>query len=223
MSQRKTSFVNEEVYHIYNRGVDKREIFIDKNDYSRFIDEVKEFNTEKSVGSLYELSFERKKGSEHSQFGGLASKLVEIIAYNLNPNHFHLILKQKIDRGIEKFMQKIGTGYTGYFNEKVHRNGSLFQGPFKSVHIDNNEYLLYLSAYVNLNDKIHKIEDSLGFSSLKEYTQEDSEGTCEKSIILEQFGNKKGNYEEFLKKSLSQMVKTKEDKKEMEKYLLEEI
>jgi putative transposase len=118
-------------------------------------------------------------------------------------------------------MQKIGTGYVKYFNEKTHRTGSLFQGPFKSVHIDSNEYLLYLSAYVNLNDKIHKIEDSFGFSSLHEYIQDNKDGMCEKSIILEQFSNKKYNYEEFLNKSLQQMIETKEGNKKMEKYLLE--
>lgn len=95
MGQRKTPFINNELYHIFNRGVDKKEIFIEKEDYFRFIEEIKEFNIDRPIGSLYELSFERKKLDKKSAFGSDATKLVDIIAYNINPNHFHLILKQK--------------------------------------------------------------------------------------------------------------------------------
>ena len=76
------------------------------------------------------------------------SALVEIVAYCLNPNHYHLIVKQISEKGIERFMQKIGTGYTNYFNKRYERSGALFQGKFKSIHIDSNEYLLHLSVYV---------------------------------------------------------------------------
>ena len=153
MGSRKIPFENNEFYHIYNRGVDKRNIFMDKKDISRFFDGLNEFNNEFPIGSLYENSFQRK----NSQLGSKASKfkLVDIVMYCINPNHFHLVLKQNMEKGIEKFMQKLGTGYTKYFNNKNSRSGSLFQDKFKSKHIDNNEYLLYLSAYVNLNDKVH--------------------------------------------------------------------
>jgi len=76
-------------------------------------------------------------------------KLVDVVCYCLNSNHYHMILKQKSNDGIKKFMHKLGTSYTMYFNKKLKRSGSLFQGKFKSIHIDSNEYLLYLSAYVN--------------------------------------------------------------------------
>lgn len=84
------------------------------------------------------------------------SKLVNIVVYCLNPNHYHSILKQKQGNGIANFMHKLSTSYTNYFNCKHKRSGSLSQGRFKSVHIDSNEYLLYLNAYVNGNNFIHK-------------------------------------------------------------------
>ena len=193
MSLRKTNFVEGEYYHIYNRGVDKRNIFSNKSDLGRFFQSMKEFNTKDPIGSLYENSFIKKK-----ELGGKASKLVKFIAYCLNSNHYHFILTPLVEKGIEKFMQRIGTGYTMYFNEKNKRSGSLFQGKFKSKHINSNEYLLQVSSYVNLNnyDKNGVIKKSLSASSWIEYTQSTNFNFCEKSIILSQFKSKKEN-EEF--------------------------
>src|SRR3989344_2403952 len=143
---RKTIFSNGEFYHIYNRGVDKRDIVLSSRDSERFLQGMIGFNTIEPIGSLYENSF--------NSLGSLASKsgLVNIVAYCLNPNHYHFLVEQLVDRGIEKFMHRLGTGYTKYFNLVSKRTGSLFQGPFKSIHIEDNEYLLHLSAYVNLNN-----------------------------------------------------------------------
>jgi putative transposase len=212
MSIRKIPFINNEIYHIYNRGVDKRTIFEDNTDYERFIESIIEMNTQDSFGGLYTKSYLEKNGLKQN----IDKKIVDIIAYCLNPNHFHLILKQIEDGGISKFMQRLGTGYTMHFNIQNKRSGSLFQGKFKSAHINSNEYLLYLSAYVNLNDKIHNIkeEDNLVFSSLKEYTG-DINGICEKSIILDQFKNKK-EYNNLLNKTLPELMRQKEQKRELD-------
>ncbi len=87
-----------------------------------------------------------------------------MIAYCLNPNYFHFILEEILEKGIEKFMQKLGGGYPRYFNEKHHRTGALFQGKFKSVHIDSDEYLLHVSAYVNnLNICIHWVPKGMSY------------------------------------------------------------
>ena len=151
---RKTNFVNGEFYHIYNRGVDKRNIFSDERDVKRFMQSLDEFNDIEPIGSIYENSSHQALGRPTSK-SVKRKKLVNFICYCLNPNHFHFILKQLVDNGISEFMKRLG-GYTKYFNEKEKRSGALFQGSFKSIHVNTNEYLLLLSAYVNLNDKVHR-------------------------------------------------------------------
>lgn len=126
------------------------------------------------------------------------SELVQIVAYCLNPNHFHMILKQVSDNGISEFMKRLGGGYTWHFNKKHNRSGALFQGRFKSIHIDTNEYLLHLSAYVNKNDFIHgygKIEWK--YSSYLDYIGKRNGKLCHKGIILGQFKDQK-DYTDFM-------------------------
>lgn len=78
-------------------------------------------------------------------------KLVNIGAYCLMPNHFHILVHEKSEGGISKFMLKLSTAYSMYFNKLNDRSGALFQGPFKAKHADNDEYLKYLFAYIHLN------------------------------------------------------------------------
>ena len=211
MSSRKVNLVQGEHYHVYNRGVDKRKIFSDKSDLIRFFQSMREFNTENPIGSLYENQFVKKK------LGDSSSKLVQFVAYCLNPNHYHFILTPLVDKGIEKFMQRLGTGYTMYFNEKDKRSGSLFQGKFKSKHIHSNEYLLRVSAYVNLNNcgKNGVTKKSLNTSSWAEYTQVSNTNFCEKSIVLSQFKSKK-EYKEFALEAWEDTCQRKEELKELE-------
>lgn len=217
--RRKVNFVTGEFYHIYNRGVDKRTIFSDDYDMKRFFQSMEEFNVEKAIGSLYENSF-LKKDQLGGGLGSFASKLVNFVCYCLNPNHYHFVLEQVLDNGIEKFMQRLGTGYTKYFNGKYKRTGSLFQGVFKASHIDSNEYLLHSSVYVNLNDRVHKIGDDLSVSSWNEYTGKSPNDFCKKDIILGQF-NDSNDYKIFAESSLEDILKRKEAEKELEDLLLE--
>ncbi len=206
---RKHTFVIGEYYHIYNRGVDKRKTFMDKYDLSRFLKSLIEFNTEEPIGSIYSLSFQKEKLSSRTT---KSNKLVSIITYCINPNHFHLILTPLAEKGIEKFMQRIG-GYTRYFNEKHKRNGSLFQGKFKSKHIADNKYLLHLSTYVNMNNRnsLGSSTTKLSKSSLEEYT-ENEKGVCDTKIVLEQFRNPK----EYKKFALESWQDTQNRKSELE-------
>ncbi len=151
---RKTPLVNEEIYHIYNRGVDKRDIFSSINDLDRFVTSIKFFNTEKAIGSIYNKNLHKNKNEVSSQ------PLVEIISYDILPNHFHFILKQKLDKGISEFMKRLLGGYTNYFNKKQDRSGALFQGKFKSIHVDTQDYLNILIGYVNYNNLVHNIPKS---------------------------------------------------------------
>lgn len=223
MSTRKTSFANGEFYHIYNRGVDKRTIFSDMYDLERFYKGLIEFNVVDPIGSLYENS-QRHRGGETATIEIAPEKLVNIIAFCLNPNHYHLILEQLVDGGISEFMKRIG-GYTWYFNNKYERSGSLFQGVFKDVHIDSNEYLLHVSAYVNLNDRVHKLENGASVlvrskSSWKEYVDDGVEGICDKEVILGQFYST-DEYKEFALSSLDSIIQRKDELKDLDTLLLE--
>ncbi len=194
---RKTELAIGEYYHIYNRGVDKRAIFQDQDDLERFLLSIREFNTEKPIGSLYENSFyknDTSKSVNEDQLGGLTAKLVEIVCYCLNHNHYHFLLKQTSEKGISEFMKRLGGGYTWYFNHKHKRNGSLFQGTFKSIHVDSNEYLLHLSSYINLNNSSK--DQSITKSSWDEYTGKVTDKICNTDIILGQFDDKR-TYNDF--------------------------
>lgn len=208
-------FQNGEYYHIYNRGTDKRTIFNNHHDINRFLKCMDVFNAIEPIGSLwlYNLGDDKKKKSK---------KLVDIIAYCLNPNHYHFILKQNVDRGIPEFMKRLSGGYTSYFNLKNKRSGSLFQGRFKSKHIGDNDYLLRVSAYVNLNDKVHQLRGStpqLIRSSWEEYTSE-IKYLCKTQIILDQFKSNK-EYEKFALEALPQMLQRKQDEKYVAQLLME--
>ena len=156
---RKQPLITGQYYHIYNRGVDKRDIFTDKTDLFRFIESIKEFNNIERIVSLANL-----RKSKNSQIGVEAlpekNSLVDIVGYCLNPNHFHFILKQSSENGIAKFMQKLQSGYTSYFNLKYSRSGSLMQGKFKSQLINNENYFNKLLGYVNKNYLVHNIPDN---------------------------------------------------------------
>lgn len=215
---RKVKFANNEYYHIFNRGVDKRSIFMEDADLKRFFQSMKEFSALEPIGSIYENRFHKTFLEDSSSKKG---RLVDFICYCLNPNHYHFILEQLVERGVEKFMQRLGIGYTMYFNKKNKRSGVLFQGKYKAIHVDSNEYLLHLSAYVNLNYKVHnfrKLGDrisKLRESSWNEYI-EDKNDFCKKDIILEQFENVQ-EYKKFAENSLKEI----KERKEIKRFLLE--
>jgi putative transposase len=153
MSIRKTNLVPGEIYHIYNRGVDKRNIFLDESDKYRFVHDLFEFNDKNPAKNLtiYLKNNANKEVGLPKLKGGSREMMVEILAYCLMDNHFHLMVRQKTENGITEFMRKLGTGYTNYFNKKYDRSGSLFQGKFKSVNLNNNAHFLYLPIYIHLN------------------------------------------------------------------------
>lgn len=154
MAIRKITFVEDQYYHVFNRGVDKRSIFKDTKDIQYFLNRLADLNIDDSGTKFTTQRFKRKGEKIHFLD---QQKLVSIVAYCLLPNHYHLILKQESENGISKFMQKLGTSHTMYFNAKYKRSGSLFQGKFKANMIDGDFGLPVLSVYVNLNYIHHKI------------------------------------------------------------------
>jgi len=176
MALRKQSFVPGEFYHLYNRGTEKRLIFLDKNDYDYFLFLMYICNTTKSIKLRdADKDFDREE------------TIVDIGAYCLMPNHFHILIHEKIEKGISKYMLKLMTGYSMYFNKKYERTGKLYEGVFKSICANTDTHFKYLYSYIHLNPaklidknwKDNKKRDTINlfkyvfayqYSSLKEYT-----------------------------------------------------
>lgn len=139
-----------EFYHLYNRGTDKRRVFMDIEDYERFISLLYLAN---NTTPVHISNYKNYQGLTLIELFSIerAETLVDIGAYCLMPNHFHILVREKMENGISMFMQKVMTGYTMYFNKKYKRSGSLFGGTFKARHVYGDEYLKYLFAYIHLN------------------------------------------------------------------------
>lgn len=196
-----------EYYHIYNRGVDKRDIFMNKGDMNRFVLSIKEFNTISPIGSI---EFSLKNKTEFQRFKNDEKPLVSIVCYCFNPNHFHFIIKQEAEGGISEFYKRLLGGYTSYFNKTHKRSGALFQGKFKSKLIKDDAYFLKIRPYVNTNYLIHDIPEEkshLVLSSCQEYDTYnfDLVSKVEAINLLEFYGSNKNFKSECLK--VSQMIR----------------
>ena len=145
--ERKFKFSIGEFYHIYNRGAEKRTIFIEPSDYERFVKLLYLCNgVEPTVMKLVQrLPLDELFNLD------VGGKIVDIGAYCLMSNHFHLILHERQEGGISTFVQRICTGYSLYFNKKYKHSGTLFQGPFKATHLGDDNYLKYMYSYLHLN------------------------------------------------------------------------
>jgi len=149
-----------EIKHVLNRGVDKRKIFMDDKDYLRFIHDLFEFNDTEPVNNLTYF-FNRYNRQPQSQSKVIARPyisrdrkrklLVQIHAFCLMPNHYHLIVSPLIEKGVPRFMKKLNMGYARYFNEKYKRSGALFEGRYKSIIIENEAHFIHLPYYIHLN------------------------------------------------------------------------
>jgi putative transposase len=147
MSLRKVNFVSDEYYHIYNRGNSKQKIFLDTEDYLRFIALLFISNTNQKF-DFYNLNRDTNFNIYELE---ITNQYVSIGSYCLMPNHFHILIKEKVEGGVSNFMQKLSTAYAMYYNKKYKRTGSLFEGKFKSKHIDTDVYFKYLFSYIHLN------------------------------------------------------------------------
>ena len=144
-----------EIIHVLNRGVDKRKIFLDKQDYFRFIHDLFEFNDVAPVNNLtYFFRKESKDvGRRYINFKERKPRklLVEILAFCLMPNHYHLFLTPKVENGMALFIKKLNGGYAKYFNAKYKRSGALFEGRYKRIIIKGEAHFIHLPYYIHLN------------------------------------------------------------------------
>lgn len=149
------TYLENGYYHLYNRGVEKRLIFLDQQDYGVFLSYLKEYLLPKEEKKLREKladpqisSAERNKLIKKLCLNNFSNEIT-LLAYCLMPNHFHFFIKQKSANAIDRFMQSLCTRYTMYFNKKYKRVGSLYQGVYKAVMVDTEEQFLYLSKYIH--------------------------------------------------------------------------
>lgn len=177
-------FQKDFLYHVYNRGNRKQDIFIGDRDYLKFLKKTKE----------YKDNFD-----------------INILAYCLMPNHFHLLLKQNSEVSVSDFMLRLGTSYAKYFNIKYDQVGSLFQGRFKAKLVESDEYLLELSRYIHRNPLEIQLSTpgvelaDYRWSSYTVYLNGIKDELADTSIILDYFekDNSNGDYSTFVEQSES--------------------
>jgi len=215
MATRKTGFADDEYYHLVNRGVGKKRSFNDRKDYARFLLLVLFCQ---SPTALNNPGFAVKDFLKTDKFHIsqdltnqiIKERYVELVSFCLMPNHFHLLVKQTRKGGISKYMQRVQNAYTKYFNTKNKTTGHLFQGPFRAVWVEDNDQLLYLSAYIHKNPVEltgpQGKEYGYQWSSLTDYLNKNRWPTSllKPEIILEQFNNKQ-EYQDWIKQSYAKL------------------
>lgn len=153
MAYQRPSLVNDEIYHVVSRSVGDTTVFATEENFYRGVFSIYEFNNDNRV-NIWER--QRERVVEKKKLGLISltrqnrDMFVEVLAFSFMPNHLHLILRQLKDNGISKFMQKVGTGYANYFNEKYKRQGHLFN-KFRAIHIKNDDQLKTVFVYVHTN------------------------------------------------------------------------
>lgn len=194
MPYRTVPFVNGEFYHLYTRGVEKQNTFLNRKDYLHFIEAL----------FYYHIQDPKPKLSTHRRTKVFpidsSKRIVEIISYCLMPNHFHLLVKQRQDGGISELMRKLMLSVTKYRNTKYNHKGSLFQVPFKAVHIETDEQLVHVSRYIHLNPLVSLLIKDLKlypWSSYLDYIDIRDNPAVKKDEILSFFKSPK-DYEKFV-------------------------
>lgn len=205
MPGRLEPLITGEIYHVFNRGIDRRTTFAGNKEYSRALELLRYYMWRRlpvrysvfrkwSRDGQLELFQEMKQRNE---------KLIDVLAFCLMPNHFHLLIRQVFEGGISKYLSNFQNSYTRYFNTKNQRVGPLFLDQFKAVRIESEEQLTHVSRYIHLNpftSYVVKSFDSLerySWSSLPEYLENIRVEICQKETITSLF-KRKGSYKTFV-------------------------
>lgn len=187
------SFTEEGIYHVYNRGVEKRVIFLDEQDYAVFLHLLKYYLSPIDIRHIHPLlEFQNFSIIRPRPLANL-EKEIDLIAYCLMPNHFHLMLKQHSADGVTKLLGKISTTYAMYFNKRYKRVGYLFQGPYRAVYVESESHLLHLSRYIHLNPfELTGVPPvSYPYSSYKYYIGLAKAGWIKPDLVLAYFDKSK--------------------------------
>ncbi len=187
------TYIADGYYHIYNRGVEKRDIFLDEQDYRVFLRYLREAVSPPSDS----MTLEKLVTFKGETFKGIPRqpknfyKNVEIIAYILMTNHFHIVIHQHNESDMKELIQSVCTRYCAYFNKRYKRVGTLFQGPYKAVFVDSEEYLLHVTRYIHRN--MHEIGGPFvyPYSSYSKYIGKSNELWIHPEIVLSYFSTEK--------------------------------
>jgi putative transposase len=206
------TFAEKEHYHVFARGNNKTNIFIDDHDRTRFIFLITHLQSPVRVSNiswytnnfLKKNSFNTKKDKVDEI---LKTRHVKLVAFALMSNHFHLLIENLEDSVLSVYMHRVLTAYGKYFNTKYHKKGHVFEGPFGAVHIKNNTQLLHLSTYIHKNPKeLAGWDDTYNqypWSSYQDYIGQNRWGyLIAPQIILEQFKDQ-SKYEDFVINSIA--------------------
>ncbi len=192
---RKVPLVTGEIYHVFNRGIDKRTVFSDFNEYLRAFQSIRYYQFEHPPMKISEYLRSSPQFRLELEKSDKGVKLATIYCYCLMPNHFHLLLKQEADNGISRYLGRFLNSYTRYFNTKHKRVGGLFLDQFKNVLVKSDSQLLHLSRYIHLNPyssgvvkNLDELSDYMR-SSLREYLGVSSENICSKDLIMVNYKN----------------------------------
>ena len=193
MPGREIPLVTDEIYHVFNKGIASKTVFLNQTDYERAQDSLfyyKHITPPIKYSRLFSLHKDDRQDLL-DQLEKERKNLVDLIAYCFMPNHFHLLAKQLVDGGISRYLSNFCNSYTRYFNTKRERTGPLFQGKFKAVLINSNEQLLHVSRYIHLNPYSSSVVSSI--EQLKAYPYSSltklSTSKVESSLVLDQFKN----------------------------------
>lgn len=178
------NFAEDSYYHVFNRGVEKRDIFLEEGDYTTL-----QSYLFKYLQPIEKVA-EKYPDTPTRLYGKNLSEEVELVAYCLMPNHFHLLLKQNTKDGISKLLKQLTNAYTLYFNQKNDRVGGLMQGRFRAVGVDNESLFIHLVRYIHLNPSTASLTPDLNsyrWSSYLDYLGQLAELPSSKSKILSYF------------------------------------
>jgi len=195
MPRRKLVLANGQTYHVFNKCIQGVEIFCKKRDTEIFLLATKYYLQFKPSAKF---SVFRQQKSKYSI--NLKNKLVNLLAYCLMPNHFHLILTQIKTKGIEKFISRLTNSFSHYFNTKYNRKGSLFESSFKAVRIATEQQLIHLTRYIHLNPVTSYLVNNpinYPYSSYKTYIGKHKEDFVDDSVIRSIFSSRK-EYKTFV-------------------------
>lgn len=204
MPIRRTPLVNDEYYHVFNRGINRQPTFTNKIEFKRALEVIRYYrfaNLPTKLSKFLKLPNEDRQ-KILDELVKTNEKLIEITSFTLMPNHFHFVLKQLVNNGISKFAGNFQNSYTRYFNAKNERDGSLFLDQFKAVRITSDEQLLHVTRYIHLNPYtsyvVKSLEDLFEYpwSSLPEYLSGEL-GYCNKEIVLS-FFKSRDKYMQFI-------------------------